>query len=138
MRSAALYLLLLPLASGCIAIKSTAHLAQIEEPWHDATEAKAENLATYEYVLAEQYRLKAREEWGYSDYGASEELAKKARIYSQQALELALYGETNEDAERRDEIFERLEDTEEFLPEDAEDPDKKGQQGADDTDDWDF
>ncbi len=96
-------------------MKSTVHLAQIEEPYFDATTAGAADLAPYEYTLAEQYRLKAHEEWGYSDYGASEDLAKKAIVYSEDALKQSKYGATDEGAEERHELIEEIEGDEGLL-----------------------
>ena len=100
---------------ACAALKSTVHLAQIEEPYFDATTAGAADLAPYEYTLAEQYRLKAHEEWGYSDFGASEELARMAVQYSEDALKQAQYGATDEGAEERHELIEEMEADEGLL-----------------------
>jgi len=109
---------------GCAAVKSTVHLAQLEEAWVDAEAANAEARAAYEFTMAEQYRLKAHEEWGHSDYGASEELAKKGLLFATQAEELALYGSTDDDAEIRHNVLESLdEDVDEvpdLLPEEEE------------------
>ena len=100
---------------ACTAMKSTVHLAQIEEPYFDATEAGAAELAPYEYTLAEQFRLKAHEEWGHSDYGASEELAKKAKVYAEDAPKGSKYGQKDEGVEERFDIIENIdEDVEEL------------------------
>ncbi len=104
---------------ACTAMKATVHLAQIEEPYFDATEAGAADLAPYEYTLAEQYRLKAHEEWGHSDYGASEDLAKKASYWAEQSLKQSKYGAQDEGAEERFDLIEQIEDDESLL-EDAE------------------
>lgn len=95
---------------GCAAVKSTVHLAQLEEAWVDAEAANAAARAPYEYTLAEQYRLKAHEEWGSSDYGAAQELALQGVLYAQEAEEMALYGSTDDDAEQRYEVLENLDD----------------------------
>ena len=101
---------------GCAAVKSTVHLAQLEEAWVDAEAANAAERASYEYTMAEQYRLKAHEEWGGSDYGAAETLARQALLYAQQAEELALYGSTDEDAEQRHEVMENLDEDLDEVP----------------------
>lgn len=101
---------------GCIAIKSTAHIAQVEEAWHDANEANAQDLALYEFTLAEQYRLKSHEEWGYSDYLDAENLAKQARLYARQAEEMARYGEIDVDEDQR-EVLDSLDNVEDIVPE---------------------
>jgi len=106
---------------GCTAMKATVHLAQIEEPYFDSTEVGAADLAPYEYTLAEQYRLKAHEEWGHSDYGASEDLAKKASYWADQASKQSKYGAQDEGAEERFELIEQIEDDQGLL-EDAEAP----------------
>ncbi|MCB9764694.1 MAG: hypothetical protein H6739_33270 [Alphaproteobacteria bacterium] len=130
--AATLALTALALQGGCTAIKATVPMAQVEDAWGDAREADAEARALYEYTLAEQYRLKAREEWGYSDYGDAEELARKALDYCRQAEEMALYGATDDDAQRRHEILENLEETEDFVPEEI------NRQSAPDEDEEDF
>ena len=105
---------------ACTALKSTVHLAQIEEPYFDATEAGAPELAPYEYTLATEYRLKAHEEWGYSDYGASEELAKKAMTYSEDAMKVAKYGAKDDAVEERFEIIENIDEDVEGLDDEPE------------------
>jgi hypothetical protein len=52
--------------------------------------------APYEYYSAVEYRQKAREEVGYSDYDAAIEYAREARVMAQKARDIAL----NRDAER--------------------------------------
>lgn len=106
---------------GCTAFKSTVHLAQLEEAWVDAEAANAADRAVYEHTLAEQYRLKAREEWGYSDYGASQELALKAREYAHQAKEQALYGSTDDNAATRHEVLENLDQGLDEVPDELQD-----------------
>lgn len=111
---------LILLLAGCTAVKSTVHLAQLEEAWVDAEAANAADRAIYEHTMAEQYRQKAREEWGYSDYGASQELALKAREYSKQATEQALYGSTDENAATRHEVLENLDEGLDEVPDEFE------------------
>ncbi|HJN74786.1 MAG TPA: hypothetical protein QGF58_12710 [Myxococcota bacterium] len=109
--------MILLLCLGCAAIKATVHLAQLEESWVDAEAASAEARAPYEYTIAQQYRLKAHEEWGGSDYGAAQDLALQARLYAQQAEEMALYGSHDEDAEQRHEVLENLDEDVDVIPE---------------------
>ncbi|MCP4805913.1 MAG: hypothetical protein GY913_03730 [Proteobacteria bacterium] len=118
--------LILLAITGCTAFKSTVHLAQLEEAWVDAEAANAADRAVYEHTLAEQYRLKAREEWGYSDYGASQELALKSREYAKAATEQALYGSTDENAATRHEVLENLDEGLDEVPDVLEDaPDEE-------------
>jgi len=46
--------------------------------------------APFEYYSAVEYRLKAREEMGYSNYEAAIEFARKARSYARKARDIAL------------------------------------------------
>ena len=75
--------------SGCIAGKAGYQLVDTEKAFAAAKEAGAEELAVYEYTLAQAYRSKAWEEAGYSAYGPAEELAKKAVEYALKATEVA-------------------------------------------------
>lgn len=134
--SAALILVTLGLSSGCIAIKPTARLASLEEAWHDANEAEAAEEAIYEHTLAEQYRLKAREEWGYSDYGAAEDLARKGENFARRAEEIARYGSADEGAADRAKARENLENAEDIVPEEV-DRTTAPPTNADEEDQWD-
>jgi hypothetical protein len=46
--------------------------------------------APYEYYSALEYRRKAREEVGYSDYEAAVEFARQARIFARKARDISL------------------------------------------------
>lgn len=70
--------------SGCAA-RSTFHLIRAEQALSAAREAGAEEGAVFQWTMAEEYMLKAREEWGYSDYGVAEELADSAMGWAQKA-----------------------------------------------------
>lgn len=118
-------------ASGCTAIKATAHIAQIEEAIYDAEDAKADSQAVYEYTLATEYRLKAHEEWGYSSFGAAEMLARKATDYARQAEEMARYGSTDEDTIKSEKLLEQIDDGEDVVPEQLEKPIEKPIEGED-------
>ncbi len=52
--------------------------------------------APYEYYSAMEFRRKAREEAGYSDYEAAVKFAREARAFARKARDIAL----NRDAER--------------------------------------
>jgi hypothetical protein len=86
--------LLLP---GCAAGRSTYYLWTAEREFLAATELEAEQRAVYEYTMAHEHLLKAREEHGYSDYGNAEELAKAAAEWSTRASAVAEYGTTERD-----------------------------------------
>jgi hypothetical protein len=79
-------LLAVALASGCTATKANVNLVLANEAVLRAKEANAPELAVYEWTLAVRYLQKAREEAGYADYKQSEELAKKAAEYADQAV----------------------------------------------------
>lgn len=117
-------LVLIPLLAaaltGCIAIKPVVSMAASDEAYLACLEAGCDADAVYEYTLAEQYRLKAREEWGYSDYGDAESLAKKATTYALQGEEIARYGATGEGVRERGELIDELENAEGIVPEQRE------------------
>jgi len=96
MRSLPILLSLL-LASGCAAGRSTYYLWTAERDFGAATSLEADQRAVYEYTMAQQHLLKAREEHGYSDYGTAEEMAKAATEWSAKASAVAEYGTTERD-----------------------------------------
>lgn len=104
--------------TGCIAIKPVVSMAKSDEAFLACVEAGCAEDAIYEHTLAEQYRMKAREEWGYSDYGDAESLAKKAATYALQGEEIARYGATGEGVRERGELIDELEGSEGIVPED--------------------
>ena len=61
--------------TGCTAINGYAHLDGADQALARADEQNAKELAPYEYTLAKRYLEKAREEAGYSDWRACEDLA---------------------------------------------------------------
>lgn len=69
--------LLLP-AEGCMAVKSTVYLTRGEQALYAAEEAGAPEYSVYYWTMAEELQRKAREEWGYSDFGAAEDLSRKS------------------------------------------------------------
>ncbi len=109
-------LALVPLLTGCASIKATVPMAQLEQAMLDAEAARAQDNAIYEYTLAEQYRLKSHEEWGHSDYGAAEQLARTALQHAADAEKMALYGSTDEDAQRVHDTLEALDEGVDIVP----------------------
>jgi hypothetical protein len=81
-------LLLLGL-SGCAA-KSSYWLFQAESAVSDARNAGAPDRAVYHWTMADSFIHKAREEWGYSNFGAAETLARRAEQYAREAQEIAV------------------------------------------------
>lgn|GEM_PF-1964432 len=99
------------MSSGCIAGKAGYYLVDAEQAYRAAEEAGAAELAVYEFTLAKEYRDKAWEEAGYSDYGPAEEYAKKSLEYSQKAEKIA---ETGAPARK---VIEALDSDQGVLPE---------------------
>jgi hypothetical protein len=71
--------------TGCTAIRSTVHLAQAEQAYNLAVEADAATWAPYAHARAHSLLLKAREEWGYSDFGPAEDLFDQSKEWSTKA-----------------------------------------------------
>ena len=109
-------LVLVPLLTGCASIKAAVPMAQLDQAMLDAEAARAQDNAVYEYTLAEQYRLKSHEEWGHSDYGAAELLAKTALRHALDAEKMALYGSTDDDAQRTHDTLEALDKGVDIVP----------------------
>lgn len=76
---------LLPLTSGCMAIKSTVYLTRGEQSLLAAEEAGSPELAVYYWTMADEFQRKAREEWGYSDFGVAEDLSRKSAEWAARA-----------------------------------------------------
>jgi hypothetical protein len=87
-----LLLALLALASlvGCGPIQSTSALIEADVDVEAARSAGAPASATYEYVGAEAYLHKAREEAGKGQYDSSTEFARKASELARAARAKAL------------------------------------------------
>jgi hypothetical protein len=114
-------LLSLILVSGCAAGRSTYFLWTAEREFLTATELEAEKSAVYEYTMAQQHLLKAREEHGYSDYKSAEEMAKAATEWSSKAAAVAEYGTTERDLMLQ-EMGEEVPDAAHTVEEDYETP----------------
>lgn len=95
----------LPL-TGCGAARSVYYLWDAQRDVKAAQEVGAPEKAVYEYTLAHEYLMKAKEEAGYSDYHASEILARKATTFADKAAEVAQYGTSERDLmlEEMDEV----------------------------------
>ena len=79
-------LVLALLFSGCVGpMWSTADIMAAENALEQAKAADAEQLAPYEYHMAQEMLRKAQEEWGYADYGMSREFAEKAKESAEKA-----------------------------------------------------
>ncbi|MFH1463978.1 MAG: hypothetical protein ABIO70_06315 [Pseudomonadota bacterium] len=91
------YLIPLLALAGCAAGKSTYYLWSAEQEFRAALALEAESKAIYEYTLAHEYLLKAREEQGYADYGEAEQLARASQEWSSKAQAVAEYGTTERD-----------------------------------------
>ena len=74
------------LIGGCGAIISTSELTDATRAVEHADELGAERLAVYEFVSAEEYLDKAREEWGRSDYQMAIDYARRARDFAEAAV----------------------------------------------------
>ena len=83
--------------AGCAAGKSTYYLWSAEQEFRDAIALEAETKAVYEYTLAHEFLLKAREEQGYADYKYAEQLARSSQEWSSKAKAVAEYGTTERD-----------------------------------------
>jgi hypothetical protein len=91
--------ILLPtlLLSACAAGRSTYYLWTAEREFATAVELEAQQRAIYEYTMAHEHLLKAREEHGYSDYKEAEAMAKAATEWSSKASAVAEYGTSERD-----------------------------------------
>lgn len=78
------------LGGGCGPIESTAVIGEAEVELAGARAADGETHAPYEYVSAELYLEKAREERGYADYQAAIDYARKAAEMARQARAKAM------------------------------------------------
>ena len=74
------------LLSGCLALKSTYHVQMAERTLSQAREYGAQDRALYEYTMALRYLEKAKEEWGYSEYKMSEQMARTSALWSDRAI----------------------------------------------------
>lgn len=80
---------LLLLAAGCGSILSTSEISAANEALELAMMDDADELAIYEFVSAETYLQKAREEWGRSDFQQAVDYARRARAFAVRASERA-------------------------------------------------
>ena len=75
----------LPAVSGCAAVWGSVHLVEANKAVSSAEEAQAQELAAYEYTMAQHYLQESWERYNRSDYRASVELAKLAGDWAQKA-----------------------------------------------------
>ena len=72
---------------GCVGpVMATKEISDANGALERARIADAHEKAPYEYYTAERYLYKAKEEWGYSDFQASERYAEEAVRSAQRAL----------------------------------------------------
>jgi hypothetical protein len=72
--------------SGCGPVISTYLIVSAQADLDGAQAAEAEKYSVYEYVAADQYLHKAREEQGYADFGPSIDFAYKADDLAKKAI----------------------------------------------------
>ena len=87
-------LLIAPLAA-CGPIQSTSALVEADVEIEAARAAGAATTATYEFISAEAYLRKAREEVGYAQYEIAADFAAKARDVAREARKKALEARTS-------------------------------------------
>lgn len=87
-----LSLLVLLSLSGCTAARGGYAIIDAQRAYKEAVDAGAEEYAVYSITLANEYLSKAREEVGYSDYGAADKLCQKAKVASAKAAAEARTG----------------------------------------------
>ncbi len=86
-----LFLLLPVLAlAGCGSVLSSSEINSADSALELALSASADEFAVYEYVSAEEYLNKAREEWGRSDFQQAVDYARRAHEFATMAYERAL------------------------------------------------
>ncbi len=88
LRCLALGAVLLSTAS-CGPISGLAHIVRARIDLDLAENNGAKQHAVYEQVSAREYLQKAKEEYGYSDFVAADDYAKKSSAYAKQARERA-------------------------------------------------
>lgn len=72
--------------AGCTAAKATIRIVSAEQALRRADTYECEQIAAYEYVMAEQYLEKAREEAGYSEFRIADALARQSAVWSDRAI----------------------------------------------------
>lgn len=71
---------------GCGPISATQNISRASDAVAMAEAAYGDQYATYQFVSAQQYLDKAREEWGYSDFQQANRYARRALEQAQAAL----------------------------------------------------
>lgn len=75
--------------SGCTAAYSSYQFLEAQRAYQEALAEGAQEKAVYEITLAHAYLQKAREEIGYSDYGAADELCSQSTAFSEKASQIS-------------------------------------------------
>lgn len=76
-----------PLLGGCAAGRASYFLLDAQRKLDAAAAEGAEKRAAYEYTMAREFLRKAKEENGYSDFGATESLSRRSIEYAAAAYE---------------------------------------------------
>src|SRR5678815_4764559 len=71
---------------GCTAARAEVSIVTADQALGRAREQDADTLAVYEYTMASRYLEKAKEEAGYSDFKAAQQLAAKSANWADQAI----------------------------------------------------
>lgn len=87
---ALLCLVVATLLGGCGSILSSSEITSATQAIERAEELDSEAFATYEFVSAEAYLDKAREEWARSDFQKAVDYARRAREFAVMAYERAM------------------------------------------------
>ncbi|QDG51748.1 DUF4398 domain-containing protein [Persicimonas caeni] len=83
---AATLVLVTVLLVGCGPVQSTQRISEAEVDFERARVVEAHEKAPYEYFSAKYYLHKAKEEWGYSDFEAAYDYARKAKQAARAAI----------------------------------------------------
>ena len=104
------------IATGCAAARGNYYLYDATDVLLKADAAGASE-AVYEWTMATEFLLKAREEAGYSDYEYAETLARESIDWARRAQEAVEVGITG----REKDIEQLVEDAVDDVPEDLDD-----------------
>ena len=99
---------------GCTAAKATIQIVSAEQALRRADTYECEQIAAYEYVMAEQYLEKAREEAGYSEFRIADALARKSAEWSDRAI--IFVERRGQEVNLEDFVEDSVEDSSEIAP----------------------
>ena len=111
------------LLGGCGPVQSTARISEARVDFERARVVEAHKKAPYEYYSAKYYLHKANEEWGYSDFEAAYDYARKAKQAAQAAIlkakEDPWAGSPVDKAKKKQKASEQADDTAESATEEG-------------------